>query len=312
MKANFKNRISKLLIFTGSIIFFIHILSFFGKYNWILDVFSHFKLQYFIILSFLLISSILIKNKKNIISISIYTIFIGLEVFSIFFGGNKDTKITEYFKVLSINLLTSNTHYTEASNYIAEQQPDILILLESSEIWLDNLNEVTKQYDYKQELPKNDNFGIAIYSKFKLDSISVFYERKLGSSISAFFEFKNKKIKILAIHPKPPIGKLNFEFRNNFFNNIIENETNRNYELIVIGDFNLSSYSANFKNFTNQLDLIDSRKEFGFQHSWHLIPILTISTIDHCLISENLKIKNREIGKDIGSDHKPIYVEIGF
>ncbi len=310
-----KNKFSKILVALGSFFFFIHILTFLGEMNWLFDTLSHFKLQYFVILLIITLLSLIINKNQNLqhtVVLSSFTLILAVEVFGIFAGGRKDTKLENYFKLVSINLLTQNTQYQATRDYINQTDADLLILLESSQVWIDNLTEVTSQYPYKEELARDDNFGICLYSKYQIDSINIFYKEKLGSSISAFFEYQGKQIKIIALHPKPPLNYEYFTFRNDFFKNIINEEKNRDYELILAGDFNMSSYSVNFKFLIEQLNLTDSRKGFGWLHTWHYIPIITASTIDHCLISDKLKIRDRKIGDNIGSDHKPIYIEIGF
>jgi len=307
-------RISKKIISAISIfVFFLFFLSFFGKHNWILDVLSHFKLQYFCILFALFVISFFVKNKILTFAVLTFTIIVGIEVFSIYFGGNKNDNIEKTVKIVCANVLTTNKNYLKANEYITEKNPDILVLLETSQKWIDELKPFTDKYPYKKEIPADNNFGIAIYSKIELQNIETpVYNNQNLASITAFFEFSGEKIKIIATHPKPPLHKFNYEERNNHLNNIALSEANRDYELILIGDLNLTSYSVIFKSFCTETKLTDSRKGFGFNHSWHLIPFLTTTTLDHCLVSENIFVKKREVGYNIGSDHKPVYVELGF
>lgn len=80
--------------------------------------------------------------------------------------------------------------------------------------------------------------------------------------------------------------------------------------MILIGDLNTTSWSYYFKNFIKAMQLVDSRKGFGLQTTWpSILPIMAI-TIDHILISPDIKVLNHKIGPHIGSDHYPVFVEL--
>jgi endonuclease/exonuclease/phosphatase family metal-dependent hydrolase len=60
------------------------------------------------------------------------------------------------------------------------------------------------------------------------------------------------------------------------------------------------------------MGLRDSREGFGLQNSWPAYwPWLSI-TIDHCLVSRDIRLIDRKVGPDIGSDHYPVLVEVGI
>lgn len=42
-----------------------------------------------------------------------------------------------------------------------------------------------------------------------------------------------------------------------------------------------------------------------------MLPFMLIP-IDHCLVSNDIIILDRRIGSNVGSDHYPIYIELGL
>jgi endonuclease/exonuclease/phosphatase (EEP) superfamily protein YafD len=82
--------------------------------------------------------------------------------------------------------------------------------------------------------------------------------------------------------------------------------------MILLGDLNTTAWSHAFQKLVKQMDLKDSRKGYGLQITWpSMMPILGI-TIDHCLISDTISVLDHKIGPNIGSDHYPVYVEVGM
>jgi endonuclease/exonuclease/phosphatase (EEP) superfamily protein YafD len=80
--------------------------------------------------------------------------------------------------------------------------------------------------------------------------------------------------------------------------------------LIVAGDFNTSSWNPAFKRLVEDTGLRDSRRGFGMQNSWNADFLFLRTTIDHCLVSPKVKVLNRRVGPDIGSDHFPILLDL--
>jgi endonuclease/exonuclease/phosphatase (EEP) superfamily protein YafD len=56
--------------------------------------------------------------------------------------------------------------------------------------------------------------------------------------------------------------------------------------------------------------LRDTRAGFGIQASWPTqIPPLGIP-LDHCLVSPELVVLDRRLGPAVGSDHRPVILEL--
>jgi endonuclease/exonuclease/phosphatase (EEP) superfamily protein YafD len=54
------------------------------------------------------------------------------------------------YRILSLNLLTSNKQYDAVRNLILESQPDFVVLLETNERWEVALSPISERYPYSQ------------------------------------------------------------------------------------------------------------------------------------------------------------------
>lgn len=279
---------------------------------WFIDIFSNFKLQYLIISIFLFLISLLFFNKKVLALILLSSTILWNSYFiaPYYFSDNTALKSKKQVKISSINLLSSNSEIDLVQNYIFEEDPDILILMEFTPNWQFKLNPIIDNYKYKKLVPRNDNFGIALLSKYEMNSSIDYFELNDKPSIVAVLNIGSDQFSLVATHPIPPINQHTFENRNKQLSNILNKRSKFSEKLIIAGDFNTSSFSNHFSKLTNG-DLKDSRIGFGLLPTWPANYLMLQTTLDHFLISKNLEVIERSTGKNIGSDHLPINIIIG-
>ena len=194
---------------------------------------------------------------------------------------------------------------------IQQYQADLVFLQEFSPDLEKYLKPLKKEYPYQKLLPKTNPFGIAIYSKIPLDSVAILhFAASSRPSILAQIKIKNQKIDILSTHPPPPISFSLFAERNQQFQEITKIRSQLEDNFILIGDLNSTSFSPIFKNLLRQTGLRDSRQGFGLQNTYPTQNHLLRISIDHCLISHKISVLKREIGRNVGSNHLPIYLEL--
>ncbi|WP_034918514.1 endonuclease/exonuclease/phosphatase family protein [Gillisia sp. CAL575] len=283
---------------------------------WWIDLMSHFRVQYLVVLIFVLILFILIGFRRVVVPVIILIflfIWNAVYILPLYISPENVSENSEYeLKILSINLLSSNTDTTKVLALIKEKDPDVLVLMELTPHWERKLNGVFQSYPFYKAEPRSDNFGIALFSKIEMSSSIVYFENSPKPSIKADLILGDRPLSILATHPVPPIGSEMFNSRNKQLQDIAKKRADFSGNFILIGDLNTSSFSSHFKDLLANANLVDSRNGFGIATTWpaDFYPLRT--TLDHCLIGGELYVLERETGKNIGSDHLPIYIEIGI
>ena len=104
-----------------------------------------------------------------------------------------------------------------------------------------------KNYPYKKLVARTDNFGIALLSKLEMNSSIDYFELNSKPSIRAELKIENKIFTLIATHPMPPMSQSAFENRNKQLLNIVDRRSSFSENLIVVGDFNTSSFSNHFR-----------------------------------------------------------------
>ena len=288
------------------------LLGFLGKYHWILDGFSHFRVYYFAYFLVLGIVAFFLKLKRESITILIFILLSGIGLLK-FYIPVSEAASDESIKIVSVNLLSSNNDFEKTIALIETENPDIVVLQEVNQKWFNAISSIPSIFPYKLIDVREDNFGLVILSKLIFsENEKVVFSFSGVPSFSFNIDLEGEDVTIIATHPLPPVGTDYFNDRNMQFENINKYVRSIKGEVVVIGDLNTTSFSPNFSRITEETTLKDSRLGFGLQPSWNArLPVFSI-TIDHVLVSEGINVINRRIGQDIGSDHLPVIIEISL
>ena len=81
---------------------------------------------------------------------------------------------------------------------------------------------------------------------------------------------------------------------------------------ICVGDLNITPWSPYYRSFVEQTKLLNVREGFGLLPSWPTFVFFKwlMIPLDHCLVSEDIRVADVKTGEPIGSDHLPLIVEL--
>ena len=131
-------------------------------------------------------------------------------------------------------------------------------------------------------------------------------------SISATFELASgQPLRVIATHPLPPMNEAYWRSRNLWFEQVAALVRSSGAErTIIAGDLNCTPWSPWFERLCRQSGLRNSSLGHGLGISWMPIPISVCGLpIDHVLVGESIRVHDRQIGPDVGSDHRPVIVD---
>jgi len=216
-------------------------------------------------------------------------------------------------RVMLINVHTENQHHDLVLKFIHQRSPDLVLLEEVNGAWMEHLADLKAVYPYLCEETREDNFGIALFSKLPLRNPAVVY---LGPaeipSVTAEIEVGGRPIHFWGSHPLPPGSAENTKLRNQQLRALAEKIRNWHGSAMLLGDLNTTAWSYSFGELLQESGLQDSGRGRGIQSTWpvNLFPLRI--AIDHCLLSADLKVVSRTVGEDVGSDHLPLVIELAI
>ena len=296
------------------IFIFFSIAGFFGKIWWIFELFSHFRVQYFVLLSFTLFIFLLKRDKFKILLTSCFALINSCLIFPLYhYVTPSHAQNQTTYRIVSYNVHYNNNNYKETISFIKQVQPDIVVLLETDKEWIAEMSKLETKYPFSITEPLEDSFGISLYSRFLLTNVQIRYIGPANlPSVIADVALQNKDLTIIGTHTLPPISANFASMRNQQLKELALVTSAYNKPFILAGDLNITSWSPYFHDLIKESGLHDTQKGFGIQPTWPtMFPPIGI-TIDHCLVSSDITIINRKSGPHLGSDHRPIIIDFSI
>ncbi len=219
-------------------------------------------------------------------------------------------------RIMSANVLMSNTEYQKLIELVTGYQPDLLITLESDETWQQQLSCLEKDYPYRVYCPKDNRYGMHLYSKFKIKRYEVceLIETDIPSIHILFEDADGIEVQGHFIHPAPPSPTEEDSSRPRDTELIILAKAlqDRKRPCIVAGDLNDVAWSRSTRLFMSISGLLDPRKGRGFFNTFHASYFFMRWPLDHLFHSEEFTVKRIERLAKYGSDHFALLTELVY
>ncbi len=297
----------------------ITLLSYFGSSSYIFEIFSHFKQQYLFLfllsIGFFALFYRREQPRKWLLISLIGFSFNALAIFPLYLPSKVTASTqteSQQFSVLLANVLSSNQSKQKFVKLIQKKQADFVIALEIDRLWANALQEISSDYPYKIVIPRNDNFGIALYSKHSLTNIhKLDFAKNNIPSIASVAHIAGKEVQIIATHPFPPFTRSFAQQQKSHFRALSKYIKKSKSATVIVGDLNTAFWSSAYKDLIELSALKNTRQGFGIIPSWSVNSILQLA-LDHVLVSENIQTLNIQAMQSIDSDHLPIYVELSY
>jgi len=221
----------------------------------------------------------------------------------------------ERVRLVLANVRTSNRQYSQLVNYIRKVNPDVVVLLEVNDAWLDALAPLRDQYPHQVRRARDDNFGIAILSRLVPVETNVI-SLAAGSGPAALIRVRSSDsgpdITIIGAHLFPPVSSFGTIQRDLQAASLARLAAASGQRVAVLVDLNMVDSCSAFERLLSVGKLRDSRLGFGIQATWPVqLPFLLIP-IDHVLVGSGIRVLHREVGPCLGSDHFPVQIELAF
>jgi endonuclease/exonuclease/phosphatase (EEP) superfamily protein YafD len=211
---------------------------------------------------------------------------------------------------LVCNVLSGNDTPDIALQWLRANPADVAVILEVTPAWISRLETLADIYPHRAFRAREGNFGIAVLSRREWLTVQqVDFTSAPLPSFVVDYEFAGTPLTLIATHPPPP-GASGYAVRNRHLQavgNVCRQAPGR---CIVAGDLNATPWCHGFRVLTRSSGLVDTGLGFGFQPTWPILHGLSAIPIDHVLASPDIGVTRRKVGPDIGSDHRPVIVEL--
>lgn len=212
--------------------------------------------------------------------------------------------------LLVSNVLTPNANKAALIHLVQQQQPDLLITLESDAVWESALAVLEPEYPYVVRVPLDNLYGMHLYSRLPLiePEVKFLLSPEIPSIHTRVRLRCGKLVWLYCLHPKPPSPTE------------AKDSTLRDAELllvgthvqqhpqtcIVAGDLNDVAWSRTTRLFQRISGLLDPRVGRFFMNTFHASYPMLRWSLDHVFHSTDFSLVHMTRMPNIGSDHFPV------
>jgi endonuclease/exonuclease/phosphatase (EEP) superfamily protein YafD len=300
------------VIFVLTVVFgALTVAGFAGGLAWYLDLASHFRVQYALILGVAGLAAAL-GRRLVVAGAAVALAVANLAVFAPAWDDTSDGGRPLELTVLVLNLDARNDDYEAVRELIAERRPDLFAAVELTPMWAAELEDVLAPYSQRLLEERESSFGLGLYSRRPLSAESV--TSPAGAEyplLEATVAGRSRPVRVVVLHPRVPATPGDAARHETLLRAAAAAIRASPGSGIVLGDLNTTPWSARFRELVDEARLDDTRSGHGLQASWPaFLPAVLRIPIDHVLVTPDLAAAERRVGPAVGSDHLPVWVAL--
>ncbi len=297
----------------------VFLLQILARFFWWAELFTHFYLQYFLIS---LVTGLIcfVRRKTYRLSVAVVLIMLfSIQLLPYYYHNRASAQIesNSQMTILLSNFHYNNTNFTDLAQLVNDYDPDLIALVEMPKKHFDPISQILPQYSHTYQIQDRDHQGLAVLSKYPFSQEpQAFWPDSDKFPVLSFVPTLPENPfpgRFFLIHPPPPLTQPAADSRNATFDWLESYLPQQVGPIVVMGDFNSTSWSPEFVSLIQSTHLRDSRANKGLQPSWPTWAAKPLRiTIDHLLVSPEISVVDRQVLPSIGSDHFPVLIQLAY
>jgi endonuclease/exonuclease/phosphatase (EEP) superfamily protein YafD len=278
---------------------------------WVLDLFSHFRMQYALCGLICLAGSLFSPSRMTLLAALPFAVNLAC-IGALYFGAPRGSADEPPLVITSFNVHTANEQKEEVVAFLSGSGADVIFLYEVDRAWVDAMADLPDEYRMIMSIPSPDNFGIAAIARVPIAAHRKLILSSYGlPSIELTVPWQGREIVLLGTHTLPPINALYAAGRDEQLARIAAWSVKEERPHALLGDLNATPWSAAFCALLEEGRLEDTSG--GWDPTWpnrgpHTL--LFKIPIDHALLGPGLAAVERSVGDNCGSDHRPLTISL--
>lgn len=228
----------------------------------------------------------------------------------------KGTHVDQCIGILVANVYQPNREVKRLQRKIREQNPDVILLLETDKYWQSEMSNLEADYPHGVQVPQDDTYGMLLYSRFSLRELEVKYLVEGNvPSIHGWVQLPSGiAVRLYGLHPRPPAPTENPRTteKDKELLMVAREAAQLNTPTIVAGDLNDVAWSYTTRLFQRIGHFLDPRKGRGFYNTFNANHWFARVPLDHVFATNHFKLHRIKRLGHIGSDHFPIYISLEY
>lgn len=310
-----------IIVILASIIILGTILSIIPSYRWWLRVWDYPRVALICAAVIIMILALiyLTDNIRNIVILAMAMV-LGWQIWRIYpYTPLAPTEVARAqpdkdhcFKVLAFNVLQTNRDYAATLKMLEREDPDIILLLETDQKWVDAMAPIARKYPHQSMSPLDNLYGLTMMTRLKQHKADIRHLVDADTpSVFAWLETPGgQPFHFIGLHPRPPRPGENTQQRDAEIAIAARMAAKEDLPVLATGDFNDVGWSRTSQIFKRIGGYLDPRIGRGLFATFPANVPLLRWPLDHVFFTPEFTIVTMQVLENLGSDHLPIAAKI--
>jgi endonuclease/exonuclease/phosphatase (EEP) superfamily protein YafD len=294
-----------------------------GRLYWLLELFSHFLVQYLFGFAVAALYFLLRRRWRWLVVAVLLAVASSWRLAPYApIDAKAATAATgaHRLRIMTINVHASSDRYDLVRAEIERLDPDIVFLPENTERWAAGLAPLRARYPYVIDGQSPSVFSLFLFSRVPLADAAIIklpqpdgFPAIVARLCPQATDRDAACLRLVGIHPPPPrdsrIATERYATLQALPALIAGSDAERT---VLLGDFNCTPWSPLFRDLLSATGLRDSARGFDLSPTWasHWLPLGL--KIDHILVGSAVAVRSHAVGGEVGSDHFPVVADLEF
>jgi endonuclease/exonuclease/phosphatase (EEP) superfamily protein YafD len=214
--------------------------------------------------------------------------------------------------MVAANVLMENTRYGDLAKLIQREDPDVLFLMETDQVWHDALRDTLARYPTVRTHLCDDHYGLIFATRLTMRDFQLYYPANDDTAaVKAVLEDgAGTPFNFVGLHPRPPVPGNDTDARDQQIKVAAQLTASSERPTVCMGDFNDVAWSWTTRRFKRYGGFLEPRVGRGMMASFHAQHPMIRLPIDQFYLTRDVGLVSFSRLEEFGSDHFPLIATI--
>ena len=215
-------------------------------------------------------------------------------------------------RAVAINVRYRSRDHAAVIGFIRAERPDFAVFVEMTPAWRRALAALEGEYPHRFATRGRFGRGVVLLSRWPITGARALPlgQNNYEPAVAATLKVGGREVHVIGVHTSTPTTPGLTASRNGQLAQLATYVRSRGVPALVLGDLNVSPFSPHFRTLLEAGGLRSAADGFGWQPTWPtFLPPAGIQ-IDHALVTTGVTVRRFRRGPRVGSDHRPIVVDL--
>lgn len=283
---------------------------------WPFELISNFPVQLLVLALLLVVAAAIVRTWVGL-ALAAVALAVNLAVVAPLFTADPRParEATPRLVLGHLNAQTRAIDTPALGQYIAEQRPDVFVILDPLQQDVPLLTRVAPGYQVTRTGSRpgdaTDFVRTVVLSRVPVADVDHPRDETLGpSAVELTVQVADGPVRLLVLGTNSPTTPARAHDRDVVLGAAADWSRGQGTRRVVEGDFNATPWSPEFHRLVHEGALYDSLQGYGLQPTWPSATFLVRIPIDHALLGPGLAATDRATGPTFGSQHRALLVTV--